>query len=126
MRLNISAMHTMNIPPVMLQALFEVPAKCFLNNIVKIEMTSNGFTRMVTVVSNIFQLFIRMVFYVDYIVMKKDGTVWVIETKGGETKGKNKNIDTQIGNKFNAFKNYAAEYKLQWGFVRDKGSQLFS
>lgn len=67
----------------------------------------------------------QWLFYVDYIVMKKDGTVWVIETKGGETKGKNKNIDTQIGNKFNAFKNYAAEYKLQWGFVRDKDNFLY-
>ena len=39
--------------------------------------------------------------------LKKDGTVWVIETKGGESKGKDKNIDPQIENKFNAFKSYA-------------------
>ena len=67
----------------------------------------------------------QWLFYADYIVMKKDGTVWVIETKGGETKGKNKNIDIQIENKFNAFKNYATEYKLQWGFVRDKDNLLY-
>lgn len=67
----------------------------------------------------------QWLFYADYIVMKKDGTVWVIETKGGETKGENKNIDIQIENKFNAFKNYATEHKLQWGFVRDKDNFLY-
>lgn len=55
--------------------------------------------------------------------MKKDGTVWIIETKGGETKGKN--IDDQIENKFNAFKAYAADKELHWGFVRDKDNQLY-
>jgi len=57
--------------------------------------------------------------------MKKDGTIWIIETKGGETKGKNKNIDDQIENKFNAFKAYAADKELCWGFVRDKDNQLY-
>lgn len=67
----------------------------------------------------------QWLFYADYIVMKKDGTVWIIETKGGETKGKNKNIDDQIENKFNAFKAYAAGKELRWGFVRDKDNQLY-
>ena len=67
----------------------------------------------------------QWLFYADYIVMKKDGTVWVIETKGGEAKGKDKNIDRQIQNKFNAFKAYAAEKGLHWGFVRDKDNQLY-
>ena len=67
----------------------------------------------------------QWLFYADYIIMKKDSTVWVIETKGGETKGKDKNIDIQIENKFNAFKNYAAEHSLHWGFVRDKDNQLY-
>lgn len=67
----------------------------------------------------------QWLFYADYIVMKKDGTVWVIETKGGEFKGKDKNIDIQIGNKFNAFKNYAAAHRLHWGFVRDKDNRLY-
>ena len=67
----------------------------------------------------------QWLFYADYIVMKKDGTVWIIETKGGETKGKNKNIDDQIENKFNAFKDYAAGKELRWGFVRDKDNQLY-
>lgn len=67
----------------------------------------------------------QWLFYADYIVMKKDGTVWVIETKGGESKGKNKNIDIQIENKFNAFKNYAAKHGLRWGFVRDKDNRLY-
>lgn len=67
----------------------------------------------------------QWLFYADYIVMKKDGTVWVIETKGGESKGKDKNIDLQIENKFNAFKTYAAKYGLNWGFVRDKDNRLY-
>lgn len=67
----------------------------------------------------------QWLFYADYIVMKKDGTVWVIETKGGEAKGKDKNIDIQIENKFNAFKIYAAEKNLHWGFVRDKDNRLY-
>ena len=64
----------------------------------------------------------QWLFYADYIIMKKDGTVWVIETKG---KDKDKNIDIQIENKFNAFKNYAEEHSLHWGFVRDKDNQLY-
>ena len=64
-------------------------------------------------------------FYADYIVMKKDGTVWIIETKGGESKGQDKNIDKQIANKFNAFRQYATEHNLHWGFVRDKDSELY-
>ena len=57
--------------------------------------------------------------------MKKDGMVWIIETKGGEFKGKDKNIDIQIGNKFNAFKAYASKYNLHWGFVRDNDGKLY-
>ena len=67
----------------------------------------------------------QWLFYADYIVMKKDGSVWVIETKGGEARGQDKNIDRQIENKFNAFKAYAAKHNLHWGFVRDKDNQLY-
>lgn len=67
----------------------------------------------------------QWLFYADYIVMKKDGTVWIIETKGGENKGQNKNIDKQIGNKFNAFKNYAEKKNIKWGFVRDLDNNLY-
>lgn len=56
---------------------------------------------------------------------KKDGTIWVIETKGGEARGQDKNIDRQIENKFNAFKAYATKHNLHWGFVRDKDNQLY-
>ena len=56
---------------------------------------------------------------------EKDGTAWVIETKGGESHGKNKNIDRYIENKFNAFKQYAAEHNHHWGFVRDKDGKLY-
>ncbi len=67
----------------------------------------------------------QWLFYADYIVMKKDGTVWIIETKGGESKGKDKNIDRQIANKFNAFRDYAEKHSLHWGFVRDKDNRLY-
>lgn len=67
----------------------------------------------------------QWLFYADYIVKKKDGSIWVIETKGGESKGKDKNIDIQIQNKFIAFKNYATKHELKWGFVRDKDNQLY-
>lgn len=67
----------------------------------------------------------QWLFYADYIIKMKDGSVWIIETKGGESKGKNKNIDIQIENKFNAFKAYAEEKHLNWGFVRDKDGRLY-
>lgn len=67
----------------------------------------------------------QWLFYPDYIVMMKDGTVWVIETKGGQISGHSKNIDIQIANKFNAFKQYAEHYGLHWGFVRDMNNELY-
>lgn len=67
----------------------------------------------------------QWLFYPDYIVHMKDGTDWIIETKGGEVAGHSKNIDMQVVNKFNAFKNYAQKYHLEWGFVRDESEDLF-
>lgn len=67
----------------------------------------------------------QWLFYPDYIVHMKDGTDWIIETKGGEVAGHSKNIDMQVVNKFNAFKNYAEKYHLKWGFVRDESEDLF-
>ncbi|MCI8311923.1 MAG: DEAD/DEAH box helicase family protein [Lachnospiraceae bacterium] len=67
----------------------------------------------------------QWLFYPDYIVHLKDGTNWIIETKGGEISGHSKNIDMQIGNKFNAFKQYAEKYNLHWGFVRDIDEELY-
>ena len=51
----------------------------------------------------------QWLFYADYIVKKKMALFWVIETKGGEVKGQDKNIDRQIENKFNAFKTMRKE-----------------
>lgn len=59
------------------------------------------------------------------IVHMKDGTDWIIETKGGETHGYTKNIDTQVANKFVAFKQYAEAHNLKWGFVRDMEEELY-
>ena len=67
----------------------------------------------------------QWLFYPDYIVHMKDGTDWIIETKGGEQSGHSKNIDMQVGNKFNAFKQYAERFHLHWGFVRDETEELF-
>ncbi|MCM1166513.1 MAG: DEAD/DEAH box helicase family protein [Lachnospiraceae bacterium] len=64
-------------------------------------------------------------FYPDYIVQMKDGTVWIIETKGGEQSGHSKNIDPQSPIKFKAFKEYAERYGIRWGFVRDVDGELF-
>lgn len=55
----------------------------------------------------------------------KDGTNWIIETKGGEQSGHSKNIDLQAENKFIAFKEYANKYNLRWGFVRDLNEELY-
>lgn len=67
----------------------------------------------------------QWLFYPDYIVKMKDNTVWVIETKGGQVAGHSKNIDVQIENKFNAFKQYAKTFGLHWGFVRDLENDLY-
>ena len=79
-----------------------------------------GSTKMAILGSNIFCCVSgwteeAMALYPDYIVKMKDGTIWVIETKGGESHGASKNIDVQIGNKFNAFKEYAAKHDIKWG-----------
>ncbi len=66
----------------------------------------------------------QWLFYPDYIVKKKNGEVWIIETKGGEIGNKSKNRDIQVKNKFEAFKNYATKKGLKWGFVRDKNDKL--
>lgn len=59
-------------------------------------------------------------FYPDFIVCDNDNKIWIIETKGGEnTFGKSKNIDIKVENKFEALKEYAKKYNVNWGFVRD-------
>ena len=65
-------------------------------------------------------------FYPDYIVQMADGTVWIIETKGGETMyGVDKNIDIEAVHKCEALKVYAEEHGFKFGFVRDKGGLLY-
>lgn len=66
----------------------------------------------------------QWLFYPDYIIKKKNGDVWIIETKGGEIGNQSKNIDRQVYNKFEAFKQYAKDKNLKWGFVRDKNEKL--
>ena len=59
-------------------------------------------------------------FYPDFIVCDKNNKIWIIETKGGENfEGESKNIDIKVENKFEALKEYAKKYNVNWGFVRD-------
>ena len=59
-------------------------------------------------------------FYPDFIICDKDNKIWIIETKGGENaEGESKNIDIKVENKFEALKEYANKYNVNWGFVRD-------
>ena len=67
----------------------------------------------------------QWLFYADYIVKKTNGEIWIIETKGGESHGVDKNVDEQIANKFQAFKRYAEQHNINWGFVRDKDQELY-
>lgn len=67
----------------------------------------------------------QRLFYPDYIVQLIDETIWLIETKGGEKQGQSKNIDIQIENKFEAFKQFANKHNYKFGFVRDKNDELY-
>lgn len=67
----------------------------------------------------------QWLFYPDYIIKTTDRNIWIIETKGGMQAGHTQNIDRQVENKFNAFKEYAKKYNLHWGFVRDIDEELY-
>ena len=67
----------------------------------------------------------QRLFYPDYIVKTNSGKSWIIETKGGMKGTHTKNIDLQAANKFLAFKQYAEQYGLNWGFVRDIDGKLY-
>lgn len=63
----------------------------------------------------------QCLFYPDYIVKKKDDSIWIIETKGGESEsGSDENIDKYAEKKFNALKEYAKHHHVNFGFVRNK------
>ena len=66
-------------------------------------------------------------FYPDYILQMDDGSVWIIEGKGGQKKdGTSNNIDKKVLNKFESFKQYAEKHpEIKWGFVRALGEHLY-
>lgn len=66
----------------------------------------------------------QRLFYPDYI-LEINNEIWIIETKGGQKGNHDNNIDKQVENKFDTFKRYAEQYKLQWGFVRDMNEKLY-
>ena len=63
-------------------------------------------------------------FHPDYIVGTNDDKVWIIETKGGFTKGgDSEDIDKYTAKKFGVLKKYLNKYNLLGGIVRqDKQS----
>ena len=67
----------------------------------------------------------QRLFYPDYVVQLEYGSIWLIETKGGESRDQSKNIDIQIENKFEAFKYFANKHGYNFGFVRDKNDELY-
>lgn len=63
----------------------------------------------------------QCLFYPDYIVKLKDNSIWIIETKGGESdSGTSENIDKYTEKKFIALKEYAEHYNINFGFVRNR------
>lgn len=67
----------------------------------------------------------KKLFYPDYIVKLTDGRIFIIETKGGENKNGNKNIDKYSLNKFNSLKLFCQKNSYSFGFVRDKNNKLY-
>jgi type III restriction enzyme len=63
-------------------------------------------------------------FFPDYILKTNDGSVWIIETKGGYNRsGKSEDIDKFTGRKFRDFRRFVDQYGIKGGFVRfDKQS----
>ncbi len=61
-------------------------------------------------------------FFPDYLVQGVDGTIYIIETKGG----KNADIDDYSSAKFNALKNYIEKIapEKKFAFVRPDGDRL--
>lgn len=68
----------------------------------------------------------RSHFYPDFIVQMKNGDIYIIETKGGETHlGQDKNIDLYAPAKYEALKDYANRHNINWAFVRDFDEKLW-
>jgi type III restriction enzyme len=71
--------------------------------------------------------FVRAHFYPDYILKMKNGNIWIIEAKGGETAdGTSANIDRYAKRKFEALKKYGDKHQeIKWCFARAIGEQLY-
>ena len=71
--------------------------------------------------------FRRANFYPDYIIGLNDGSIWIIEAKGGQDeKGESNNIDIYAGRKFNALKEYCNQNTdVKFGFVRAVDKSIF-
>lgn len=63
----------------------------------------------------------QRLFYPDYIVKLTNGSIWIIEAKGGEDEsGHDRNIDKYAKFKFEYLSKYATTYNVNFGFVREK------
>lgn len=67
----------------------------------------------------------QRLFYPDYAVQLQDGAIWLIKTKVGEHKGQSKNIDVQMENKFEVFKQFASQHNYKFRFVRYQNDELY-
>ena len=57
--------------------------------------------------------------------MGLDGSVWIIEAKGGQRGNQDNNIDPQVINKFIRLKAYAEAFRVNFGFVRNMNHKLY-
>jgi type III restriction enzyme len=65
----------------------------------------------------------QWLFYPDYIVKTTDGEIWLIETRGEESKWK-KNRAQEAENKYMAFCEYFEHANIKWAMVRARHGEL--
>lgn len=105
------------------ERLFEKHCECS-NNVKYIYKNGDGgqdYLSIVYVMGN----GIQRNFYPDYVIQLNDESIWIIETKAGETRGVSNDIDMQSANKFDQFKRFAERNKYNFAFVRNIDEDLF-
>lgn len=106
----------------------EILFERYCENNDKVDWVYKNGDKGIDYLSIVYQNYIKntqSLFYPDYIVKLKSGEVWILETKGGQRGKQDQNIDIKVSNKFNAFKRYAEDNKLKWGFIRPMNMELY-